>query len=404
MVTIIILLILAGVTISLVVGNNGLFEKASSSKEEMEIAKEKEQISLAAFSVNADNIQKIGSENIITKEQLETELKNMKNDVNVIDNQDGTLTVQYKQTGRYYLLDETGKIIGISDTNPVIAQVEKDSEKITRNREGTVLANTQITGTQTYINFTIKTQEGYTAKVEPSLPFAIQKNGTYEFQIISTDKEGMERKIKHEVQVTNYVEEPENWIKFNGNSHIEVKDEIISQEKMLPQYTVACKVKIRREDQMTKNYMGIWGNHKGEKGIQWQFTGTTTTIATADFTPYYDKWVDLVRTYDAETKEYKSYIDGEYKHTLENYTIIPYEKFCIGTSYLDTDRQMIGYITNLKIWNKALTDEEVANLDLFSNEVNIQKEYVYANINLTSKEEVEKIGTFVGTDYEFKNK
>ena len=46
----------------------------------------------------------------------------------------------------------------------------------------------------------------------------------------------------------------------------------------------------------------------------------------------------------------------------------------------------------LKIWDKVLTDEEVAEMDLFNEDVNVGKDSVYFNLNLKSKDEVESLG------------
>ena len=63
---------------------------------------------------------------------------------------------------------------------------------------------------------------------------------------------------------------------------------------------------------------------------------------------------------------------------------------------------MLGEMSCLKIWDKVLTDEEVAEMDLFREDVNVGKDSVYFNLNLKSKEEVESLGgKFVGSDYEF---
>lgn len=63
---------------------------------------------------------------------------------------------------------------------------------------------------------------------------------------------------------------------------------------------------------------------------------------------------------------------------------------------------MIGKMSCLKIWDKVLTDEEVAEMDLFNEDVNVGKDSVYFNLNLKYKDEVESLGgKFVGSDYEF---
>ena len=68
-ITIIVLLILAGVTIQTLTGDNGLLQKAQTAKEENEKAKELELIKLAVASA------KLAGKGTITKDNLESELK-----------------------------------------------------------------------------------------------------------------------------------------------------------------------------------------------------------------------------------------------------------------------------------------------------------------------------------------
>ena len=279
--------------------------------------------------------------------------------------------------------------------------VDIQNERITLDTNGQIPANTQIDGTQCYINFDMKTEEGYTAKVEPSLPFGITKNGEYSFKITVTKPDGTESVVVHTVNVQNYVEEPNYWLRFNGGSHIEFDN--IDQNDFYKTYTVATKVKINRTEQESKNYMGLWGNHRGEEGIDIQFSAKSTMLFGADMTSYYDKWVDIVVVYNGT--DIKVYINSELRSTLSNRTILPYEGFNIGTSYLPEDRQLIGEMSCLKIWDKALSQEEIWQIDLFKQEVNVAKSNIYFNLNLTSKQDVEAMGgTFVGTgDYQFYN-
>ena len=64
---------------------------------------------------------------------------------------------------------------------------------------------------------------------------------------------------------------------------------------------------------------------------------------------------------------------------------------------------MYGEMSCFKVWTKAMTEQEVKHLDLFSEEVTINPEHIYRNIILKSEEEVNKIGTFIGTGHEFIN-
>ncbi len=103
-ITIIVLLILAGVSIATLTGDNGILTKATQSKEQTEIGEEKEAIGLAYNGV------KIGNEGKdVSAADLQTELRNDGYNASVTDNGDGTLTVTF-DTGRSYTIDENGNI------------------------------------------------------------------------------------------------------------------------------------------------------------------------------------------------------------------------------------------------------------------------------------------------------
>lgn len=104
-ITIIVLLILAGVTIATLTGNNGILTKATEAKESTMVAKEKEEIQIAYESVT---ISKLGGN--ITESELQNELdKNIPDKTIVTENEDGTLNVLFKDTENSYNVDN-GKI------------------------------------------------------------------------------------------------------------------------------------------------------------------------------------------------------------------------------------------------------------------------------------------------------
>lgn len=106
-VTIIVLLILAAVSISAVVGENGIITKASDSKEKTVIGKEKEQIEIA---YSAATINTLNGE--VTEDMLRDELDKLLGDVSKSDDDkqtivstntsDGTFNVLYKETNHNY--------------------------------------------------------------------------------------------------------------------------------------------------------------------------------------------------------------------------------------------------------------------------------------------------------------
>ena len=109
-VTIIVLLILAGVTIATLTGNNGILTRASEAKEKTEEAQEKEGLELAVTSSQMEDVNTLE----ITEEKLSDAIKqqfgNNKN-FSITDNGDGSFLVSMNDTKRMYYVDETGEII-----------------------------------------------------------------------------------------------------------------------------------------------------------------------------------------------------------------------------------------------------------------------------------------------------
>ncbi|MFR8233904.1 MAG: LamG domain-containing protein [Clostridia bacterium] len=407
-ITIIVILILAGVSIATLTGENGILVQANKAKEETEIATEKEKIKLAFGAVIQRKIANNDSTNIGSKE-LEEELKKLEPNVEVTSEEEN-LKIKYLESKREYKITQKGEFLEETEkpSEDIKIKVKEETVKIMKKVEGNIEAKTMITGTEAYIRFEVEAEEGTKIKIEPEIPYQITKNGSYEFTITGTKENGKSKTIKYVVNVNNYVESPEAWIDFNGTSYIECNS--IDQNKLVKGFTVATKVKINQAEQTGINWMGLWGRHiNSTEGIQLQFHNNTTTLGGENYVPYYDKWIDIVRTFEVKegnTGTLKLYFNGELKQTSQNTTILPCDKFYIGNSIdLESyDRRMKGEMSCLKIWTKALSEEEINSLDLFKDDVDVQPEYLYQNIMLKSQAEVDKIGTFVGTGHEFKQR
>ena len=103
-ITIIVLLILAGVTIATLTGENGILTRASEASEQTEIAEEEEAIRLAYSGVLADN-----NGSGVSASELQDELRNNGYNATVTDNGDGTFTVKF-ESGREYTINADGSI------------------------------------------------------------------------------------------------------------------------------------------------------------------------------------------------------------------------------------------------------------------------------------------------------
>ena len=123
-ITIIVLLILAGVTIATLTGENGILTRASQASEQTEIAEEKEAIGLAYTGILADN-----NGTGVSADELQEELEKNGYSATVVDNGDGTLTVTF-ESGREYTIDENGNISDPTISN-IIATMKIVGEKVT---------------------------------------------------------------------------------------------------------------------------------------------------------------------------------------------------------------------------------------------------------------------------------
>lgn len=110
-VTIIVLLILAGVTIATLTGDNGILTKTNEAKEQTEIGKEKEIVKLATTAVITTN-------NAIDKDSLQSELNKTAGDKKTeVYNYNQKLQVYFTDSKRYYEIDGNSNVELINVTN-----------------------------------------------------------------------------------------------------------------------------------------------------------------------------------------------------------------------------------------------------------------------------------------------
>ena len=110
-ITIIVLIILAGVSISVLLGNDGLLNKATNAKKVTDIAQEKEGIGIALVSSKLTNE---GYSENATKENFDNSLKNQfgeNSNIETTDSKDGSFTVTFEDTDRMYYVESNGNII-----------------------------------------------------------------------------------------------------------------------------------------------------------------------------------------------------------------------------------------------------------------------------------------------------
>ena len=181
-VTVVVLIILAGVSINAVLGDNGIIKKANQAASVTKEAEVKEAINRTILEFYLTN----------DYETLEDFLKAKAEDGSidsVTKNADGTLTVkkgEYSVTVENKTNSSGGSNSGGETQTPEITIGEA---KVVANSDGTGSAITAAAsvylGNTLYITFTHSITGGTTV-VDKTIPYAVTKNGTYTFNITGT--------------------------------------------------------------------------------------------------------------------------------------------------------------------------------------------------------------------------
>ena len=176
-VTIVVLLILAGVSISLVLGNNGLINKTKEAREETNKGSLKDTITtimaewqIEQYTTNADFATFLNSK---VPDTIDA----------VTDNGDGTFDIE--KDGYTITVSSDGTI---GETSKIGPKPQVRDIKVVANSDGTgdsLGAKSTDEGTTLYITFS-HSIEGGTTTVSPTLPYAVTANGTYEFTVTGT--------------------------------------------------------------------------------------------------------------------------------------------------------------------------------------------------------------------------
>ena len=179
-VTIVILLILAGVTITMTLGQNGLFTRAREGRAAYEESEVRDDLSMLITQYTWDKAAEK------TDKSLGDYLKD-NGATSVKANADGiTLEVEYK--GYVFTVNkDSGEITNVSKAGPRPqvsgVKVTEDSAGQGNNVEqGKIAADS---GKKLYITFT-SSIEGGTTTVSPAVPYEVSKNGSYKFTITGT--------------------------------------------------------------------------------------------------------------------------------------------------------------------------------------------------------------------------
>ena len=179
-VTIVILLILAGVTITMTLGQNGLFTRAREGAAAYNESEVRDDLSMLITQYTWDKAAEKTDKNLgdYLKDNGATSVK---------ANADGTtLEVEYK--GYVFTVNkDSGEITSVSKAGPRpqvsdVKVTEDSAGQGTNVEQGKIAADS---GKKLYITFT-SSIEGGTTTVSPAVPFEVSKNGSYKFTITGT--------------------------------------------------------------------------------------------------------------------------------------------------------------------------------------------------------------------------
>lgn len=149
-ITIIVLLILAGVTIVTLTGENGILTRASQAKENTEIGNEKEWISVGVSTIKANHLSN-GENDVVGASELE-ELQKYDSMATVTGAE--TLTITFSSGRTYVYNNEEGNITSISDKNSLLWEYDEETGTIIKyigedvNEIETLVIPSEIDGTK----------------------------------------------------------------------------------------------------------------------------------------------------------------------------------------------------------------------------------------------------------------
>ena len=115
-VTIVVLLILAGVSISMLTGENGIITQAQEAKTGTEIGNEREQVKLAYTSASTKKITN-GDNSEVTADDINEELNIQRSDATASG--EGIITVKFNKSGREYDITVDGNILEVPSIDMV---------------------------------------------------------------------------------------------------------------------------------------------------------------------------------------------------------------------------------------------------------------------------------------------
>lgn len=245
-ITIVILLILAGISIQAIT-NTGLFANAKKAKEKSMEGKLKEEISLAIQAIQTEEIYKGNSVTLETLAggQLEKELKDITAEL-----ADGEINGEYKDYE--YIIDDkfnvtiNGPVTGVRIKGSAEVQTGYVFEGNTVEIKVTAsITEGTITGIEAPEEATIKTDTSATEKV-----YTVNKNGEYVFKI--TSDSGKSKKVTANVE--NILDAPQITISEVKKDSFKIIVENNYPEGAITEYKYYVEGTVKQQGTTDKNY------------------------------------------------------------------------------------------------------------------------------------------------------
>ena len=270
-VTIIVLLILAGISINALTGQNGLLNRAAEAKEKSENSQKEEQIKLAVMS-------SIGTDGLIDFNQLKTEIESKGGRVT------GTTFPVTVTTGNStYQIDQYGNITEASTVPQISYTVTNiDGSEITSSNlpesaklNVTITNISELTVTSLKIKNSSETEiAGATVDTSKgTISAQITENGKYIVEIVATDKKGKSASANPEIQVSGKIKVANleaHWttadISNNNDDWYAYKDNLGNKAQVNAPKLAEGMTAIKYETEVTGSK---WANAMTKDGSMW---------------------------------------------------------------------------------------------------------------------------------------
>ena len=334
-VTIVILLILAGVTIATLTGDNGLYGRAKQAKENYSISEAKEKLTTKLMQLQTEIIVDEGKEASIEDVNRFIDTNSKYYDKEIEDIKDKKENKIIKILGYYFEVDNKLDIIGDIDASK-LAQTE------------TTYKVNSINENIMNVTIHIKNEIGIQKIIKPDNK-SITPTGTKEEIAIDYEVEdGKEYKFK--VQLVGSNEEKEYILKANLNAKPEIRQNESNAYPIITQYGIEIN-KIVNIDygENTNNYYSLdggnsWIKYTDEIKIQKECNLRAKTVIEGEITRENSEQISLQLAQDALPPQC---YDGD-EQTAAGYGKIYIDENMINKSI----KVLVTYYTNLEIYNQ----------------------------------------------------